>query len=353
MKYFNTLLLVLLTVGFAWGQETAGAKKKKGLPLFEHDEVLEVKLEQNVKALKKDIDEDRTYHPARLTYSDPIQLQEVTLNVSVKTRGKTRRNPRLCDSPPLAIKFNTEETKNTIFRKQKKLKLVTHCKKNKTIFEQYLFQEYLAYRAYNVLTDKSFRVRLVRIAYVDSEGKYKPVTRYAFFIEDEKKMAKRLDGKLDESTQHYWVFQQKDAQILVSVFQFLIGNTDWSIPARHNVKILRVGPKESLYAVPYDFDMSGIVNTSYARPHEKLQDKISSVRTRWYRGLCRKQEEFAPVIALFNERKAALYAVYEDFRLLSGRSGKSTLRYLDDFYEIINKPRKVKKHLVENCKKLK
>jgi hypothetical protein len=141
--------------------------------------------------------------------------------------------------------------------------------------------------------------------------------------------------------------------MLFSVFQFMIGNTDWSIPGRHNVKLIRVGEKRSLYAVPYDFDMSGIVSTHYAAPHRKLSHQIKSVRTRLYRGLCRKQEEFTPVLARFNRKKKEIYALYNHFPLLEDRNKKDTLRYLDAFYKIINKPKSVKRHLVENCRKLK
>jgi hypothetical protein len=344
------LSVFILTAGMAlslsWAQETTTPA------LFEAEDILELTLVQNIKALKKDIDEDRSYHPATLSYSDHND-RTVTLNVSVKTRGKTRRNPRLCDTPPLAVKFKGEDTKGTIFRKQKKLKLVTHCKRTKDIYEQYVLMEYLVYKLYNILTEKSFKVRLVHMTYIDSEGKYKPLTKYAFFIEDEKKMAKRNNGKVDDSKYKYWVFQKKNEQILVSLFQFMIGNTDWSIPGRHNVKIIRAGAENSLYAVPYDFDMSGIIDTAYAKPHEKLLNKIRDVRSRLYRGLCRKQEDFAPVIALFKEKKEEVYALYNNFEHLNSRFRKNTLRYLDDFYEIIDNPRLVKKHLVENCKKLK
>ncbi len=344
-KVFLGFFLLAVLIVFLYGQENPPA-------LFESDEILELTLTQNIKALKKDIDEDRSSHPAHLSYVDR-NGQTVTLKVSVKTRGKTRRNPRLCDSPPLAIKFNTAETKGTIFWKQKKLKVVTHCKKTKGIYEQYLLMEYLVYKLYNILTEKSFRVRLAHITYVDSEGRYQPLKKYAFFIEDENNMAKRNNGQLDESKYQYWVFQKKEEQILLSVFQFMIGNTDWSIPGRHNVKLIRSGPKNMLFAVPYDFDMSGIINASYARPHEKLKDKIKDVRSRLYRGLCRKQEEFSPVIAWFNKKKEEIDALYNNFPLLNTRYKKNTLRYIDGFYEIINNPHLVKKYLVENCKKLK
>ena len=345
LKGMITFFFVIVPVTLSWAQE-------KPPPLFETDEVLELTLVQNIKALKKDIDEDRSYHPAQLSYMDHNN-REVTLNVSVKTRGKTRRDPRLCDSPPLAIKFDPKETKNTPFKKQKKLKLVTHCRKKGEVYEQYILQEYLVYKLYNILTEKSFRVRLVHMTYVDSRDKYKSIKKYAFFIEDEEEMAKRNNGKPDDTRYQFWVLRQKEDQMLFSVFQFMIGNTDWSIPARHNVKLIRVGEKRSLYAVPYDFDMSGIVYTHYSAPHQKLRHQIKSVRSRLYRGLCRKQQEFIPVLARFNKKKEEIYALYNHFPLLEDKYKKDTLRYLDGFYKIINKPKLVKRHLVENCRKLK
>jgi len=194
-------------------------------------------------------------------------------------------------------------------------------------------------------------VRLVHMNYVDSGGKYGPEKRFAFFIESDNGMAARNKGKLDETTGGFWAYYNKEEQVLFSVFQFMIGNTDWSVPGRHNVKIFRAGVGNTLYAVPYDFDMSGIVGARYARPHEKLQYKISDVRTRLYRGLCREQEEFKPVLPRFNEKKGAIYGLYENFSLLDSRYKKATFRYLDEFYTIINSPRLVKKYLVENCRK--
>lgn len=337
------LLLAVLVVGlFGEGEKPS--------VLFESHEVLELTLAQDVKTMKKDVGENRTYHPAQLSYVDGSG-RAVTLNVSIKTRGKTRRNPQLCDSPPLSVKFEPENTKGTLFQDQIKLKLVTHCKRKKELFEQYLLREYLVYRLYNILTPKSFRVRLVHMNYVDSGGKYKPDKRYAFFIESDNDMAGRNNGKPDDTAKGFRAFCNKEEQVMFSVFQFMIGNTDWSVPGHHNVKIFREGTGKTLVAVPYDFDMSGIVNARYARPHEKLQGKIKDVRTRWYRGLCRKQEEFAPVLPRFKKKKEKIYALYENFSLLDKRYKRATFRYLDEFYDIINKPRLVKKHLVENCRK--
>ncbi len=358
------IFLSVVPVMFAGAQEAANQatkekaekkeitkKKKPRAPkLFKSHDLLELTITMDFKELKKDMNEKRGYHPGRLSYTDPVRGPQV-LKVEIKARGKTRRNPRLCDMPPLMIKFDKEGAGDSIFRKQKKLKLVTHCNPVKSKYEQYVLAEYLVYRVYNLLTPKSFRVRLARVTYEDQKGKARGIQKFAFFIENEEKMAKRNNGTLDKTTMKYWFFQAKEEQIMLSVFQYLIGNTDWSIPGRHNVKLLRIGEKGRLYAVPYDFDMSGIVNTSYAKPHEKLQDKIRSVRSRWYRGLCRKKEEFGHIIAYFNKKKKEIYALYENCEFLTAGHRRSTIRYLDEFYDIIDNPRKVKKRLVENCKK--
>ncbi|MCP4152948.1 MAG: hypothetical protein GY757_34770 [bacterium] len=346
--FIGAVLSVMLA-----GQEQIAKKEvstKKNLPpaLFDSDEVVEITFIRDIKAIKKEVrKEERVYHPAQIIYKDPYK-GEITLNVKVKSRGKSRRNPRLCDSPPIAMKFDKKETKGTIFRKQKKLKLVTHCKNKVGIFEQYLLREYTVYKLFNLLTDRSFRVRLVRIKYLGVKKKKGP-TKYGFFIEDAKKMAKRNNGKLDETDTRHWEFDDSGGQILFCVFQFLAGNTDWSIPVRHNLKILDT--EQSLYAVPYDFDLTCLVHTYYAKPDIKLQDRITNVCSRLYRGYCRKKEELSPIFALFNEKKKEIYALYKNSPHFKKKYKKETHRFLDKFYKIINDPKLVKKHFIDSCKK--
>lgn len=319
--------------------------------IFASHDIIDITVSYDIAAVEEDIKEERSLHQGKLSYMDSTG-QEVQLNIQLRTRGKTRRNPMLCDSPPLTIHFNVNETSGTLFRGQDKLKLVVPCKKSRSLFEQYLLQEYLCYRVYNILSPLSFRVQLVRLNHLDTRGKYKSFNQSAFFIESIEQAAQRNNGIEEKSGRNYWFLEDKNEQIKMALFQFLIGNTDWSVAGRHNVKLIQVKPGNQIYALPYDFDMSGIVNARYAQPHEKIQNKITSVRSRLYRGMCRQQEEFSPVVAHFNQKKESIYALYENFPLLNSRSRKNSLRYIDEFYKIINDPSLAKRHLVENCKKL-
>ena len=64
--------------------------------------------------------------------------------------------------PPLFVSFGDETARGTLFEGQTMLPLTTHCRDSSS-YEQYVLKEYLAYRIYNLLTDKSLRVRLARV----------------------------------------------------------------------------------------------------------------------------------------------------------------------------------------------
>ena len=141
----------------------------------------------------------------------------------------------------------------------------------------------------------------------------------------------------------------------VAVFQFLIGNTDISLfqaaPGEdeccHNAKALgsMAGP---VFSVPYDFDMSGIVNTRYSEVNETLG--IRNVRQRLFRGHCVPPDLMARTVQTFQEQKDALYALYMEQAQLDEKVRKKTIEYLDDFYEIIDDDRKVERDIVDDCR---
>ena len=170
-----------------------------------------------------------------------------------------------------------------------------HCR-DRDDDEQNLLEEYLVYRSYYLLTDESFGVRLARITYADGEDDDDPVVRYAFFIEEAEAMAERLGGVYLEVRQALpGSFGAEDA-VRVSVFQYMIGNTDWSMVRFHNTEVLQ--NSEGVYVpVPYDFDWTGFVSARYARPDERL--RIRNVRQRIYRGFCRPNFDFSAVYAQF------------------------------------------------------
>ncbi len=312
--------------------------------LFGEEELIEITLSGSISELMKDRGNDPQYHSLTLRYKNSLNDQ-TQIPVKVKTRGHFRKLKSNCTYPPLLLNFSHEGTKNTLFEKQDKLKLVTACRDDK-----YVIREYLVYKLYNVITPKSFRVRLVRVIFEDTGSKSKnPEPFYGILIEDEDQMAKRnnaasVEGKLVRPEQ-----TQYNDFLIMAVFEYMIGNTDWSVQYLQNVKLISADSAARPYTVAYDFDHAGIVGAPYAMPAAELL--LSSTRERRYRGYCIKDmSQFDPAIAKFNQLKDELYKVYSANAIIDDeRYVKATLKYLDDFYETINNPKKVKKEFQYPC----
>jgi hypothetical protein len=126
----------------------------------------------------------------------------------------------------------------------------------------------------------------------------------------------------------------------------MIGNTDWSLQLLHNIRVLKI-PPGLYYPVPYDFDFSGIIKTPYAAPSPQLP--IRDVRERLYRGACFEMAVFQPVLEQFRQKKDAIYAKYRNLEGLNPRKLAETTKYLDDFYQTIDNPKKVESEFRYIC----
>ena len=314
-------------------------------PLYSSHDILELSLTFDWKELVFDVGDIRSFHNAQLTYFI-TEGDSVSMPVEVQTRGHYRRSRDNCDFPPIRFRFSEEKVVNTLFYGQDKLKLVTHCNDNRKIFTEYLLKEYLAYRIYNLFCDESYKVRLARITYNDSEGKNKQLTRFAFFIEKTEHLASRIGGIELEFSGLPKEVTDAELTLLFSVFQYFIGNTDWSIPALHNVRMIFLpGPK--YVPVPFDFDFSGLVGTYYAIPDPKIP--IESILQRIYRGPCVELETILPVLELFNRKKPEIYSLISDFEYLEPKERAKILRYFDKFYKTLNNDRQLKREFINNC----
>jgi hypothetical protein len=226
--------------------------------------------------------------------------------------------------------------------------MVTHCR---TGNENYLFKEYLIYKLYNVLTDYSFRVRLIKIEYINTYKKTKPINSYAFLIEPVEMLGERTKSTPIEAinlNQKQMIPEMIDR---MAIFFYMIGNTDWSVPNQHNCKVLSpmVFTGESLgVVVPYDFDYSGLVDADYAIPHEGLG--IESVRDRRYMGICRSEDVYINALREFSDKKDQFYKVIDDFTLLSEKERKIMKGYLDSFYSGFDKRNTIVYNLLNQCK---
>ncbi|TAE46713.1 MAG: hypothetical protein EAZ89_19540 [Bacteroidetes bacterium] len=313
--------------------------------LFGPDEALRLDLSFNYKQLIKDKYKDE-YQEASLT----VYLNDstpVTETIRIKARGNFRRS--YCSFPPLMLNFKQADFHPKDLQDLEKLKLVTLCR-NQSSYQQYIFSEYLSYKLYNILTPLSFRVRLVHINLIDLTGKVETQAQYGFLIEEVEDVAAR--AACFELKPEYVPVSQLDRQqtTLMAVFEYMIGNTDWNISNRHNVRILKpTDPNDTrIYPVPYDFDYSGLVNAYYAIPDPLLG--IESVRQRMF-VLCRRQEDLFPVITQFIEKEAEIRRVYEKFPLIDERTRREALAYLDEFYKNIRIPSIVKQEMADRCTK--
>lgn len=297
--------------------------------LFESEEVLQIKISGKINELLNDRGDNPKYHPLTLSYSIK-DSNEISIPVKIKTRGHFRKDRANCNWPPLLINFTKKDVPaSSLFEGQEKLKLVMPCRG-----DEYVVREWLLYKLYNLVTPKSLRARLVRVTMEDIK-KRKQTSFYGILLEDEEQMARRNKVVIVERKMLSPLNTEPDAFLSMAVFEYMIGNTDWSVQFQQNIRLIAKDSFAIPTTVPYDFDHAGLVNAPYAKPAEELEMK--SVMERRYRGYCiTDMKAYDPAITLFNGLKKDFYNVYTSCSLLDAKFIKTATRYLDDFYSTIN-----------------
>ncbi len=312
---------------------------------FTLENPFELNLEFDVKSFIKNKDTEE-YVDARISYYLPDStFMEKT--VLIKPRGNFRLNK--CYLPPIKIKFNDTDYGIEAFNSMGSTKMVSLCKQAGN-FEQYLIKEYLIYKAYEYISEYSLDTYLLKVNFIDSEDKKKPFSSYSFLIEDIDDLASRKNAIKIDNQGLLPVHMERSVMNPLGVFQFMIGNTDWHVPNLHNIKLLKINdvdwPKP--IPVPYDFDYAGIVNANYAIPHESLP--ISSITERYYMGNCMSDEEFEEVRKVFLENKENILNLFGNCELLQSFNSNSSVRYLEDFFEILSNDNLADKWIFDKCK---
>jgi len=338
-KRYSLVYLISLFLSITTVAQTEITNNKG---LFDTEEVLEITLSGAMTKLLRDKSEKPVEYPITLSYKKEDN-EEIDLPIAARTRGNFRRLLGNCSHLPLRLKFSSsEELSNSIFREQRKMKLVMPCRG-----QQYVIHEYLVYKLYNLVTPKGFRVRLVKVKLENNQKKKRKPAVYGILLEEEKQMAKRnkmvsVERKLRPTK------LQRAPFLTMAIFEYLIGNTDWSIQYLQNIKLLAQDSTARPYAVPYDFDHAGIVSAPYAKPSMAL--KLKTIKERRYRGYCSKDlQQFEPILAFYNKLKPEIYDVYQACDLLEEKYKASTIKYLDEFYETINDPEKWQKDFAYPC----
>ena len=276
-----------------------------------------------------------------------------SLPINLQLRGITRRTAEICDFPPLRVDFTAPPPATSVFAGQKRLKLVTHCRSSVSS-QQYVLLEYAAYRLYNILTPRSFRVRLATITYQSEDGRM-IAQRPGFFIEDLKDVAKRNGTTETHAPPRIGLSEESPADAArYALFQHMIANHDWSMLAGpagdeccHNAKL--IGPRGSgtVIPIPYDFDYSGFVDPPYAVPPEQL--KINDVKQRFYRGYCAYN---AYALAAAQQMRAArpqMIAVLSQVPGLDAKAQRKAAAYLDGFFADIATDASVGSKILNRC----
>ena len=341
-----SVLLFLLPAGFL--QADDGQRTPK---LFETDEILPITLT----APWQDLERNRKYqgpYPATIDYKGP-DGRYYTHDLTVERRGIKRQEA--CRIPPVKLRFEKDEVKDTVFRGQDSLKLVTHCQ-NSDRYDQYYLLEMMAYRIYNLINDFSFRVRPLSITYKDSEEN--DADRFGFLIEDDSDVAKRNGLKKLEIPKVSPSRLDSATSSDFALFQLLIGNLDWSAligpdgECCHNAKLVAPRPLkdgDTIWPVPYDFDASGFVDAPYAMPPEGLG--IENVTQRMYRGYCVHNDTLEASRQKILGLEAEIFAVLDSDPRLTDRSKKKASGYLEKYFELLRDDKDFERLVVRRCRK--
>ncbi len=314
-------VLTLLACGHA-GAETAA--------LFSEREILDVTLSGPV---------FRTIKDARTRTERPFVLSANGENheVMVRVRGKSR--VKLCDFPPLRLRFSSRDTAGSVFEGQRKVKLVSHCNSGSRATGAVL-REYAAYRIFTLLSDASYQVRLLRIQYDDTESNRKKwgvgSPQYAFLLEPTDALGARIGGTRLTVPGISLASLDDKQEALVYVFQYLIGNIDWSLVRAtgddnccHNGELFDL--PHTRYVVPYDFDLSRFVSARYKASRSSV--KLRNVPYRAYQGYCLPDATLIEALRAVTAKRGDILAAVEALPVLSARESARSLEYLESFFE--------------------
>ncbi|RPH96321.1 MAG: hypothetical protein EHM68_11400 [Lysobacterales bacterium] len=333
------------------------AQAPAAAPLFASDQPMEISITADFPSLCRPREtEECAFTPSRLEYRDESGRKR-SIPIQIKIRGGWRSLSQNCSVPLLWVNFESSDVAGTPFEGQSQLPLTTHCGKGFSLeptvrairrsdYEQYLLREFLGHRLYNLITDRSLRVRLLRIAYPKPGSDNSGVGHYAFFSEHFDSLAARLGAeRLPRGSFDHTRLDAQSAATL-ALFQYMIGNTDWSIARERNTMLLRFAGDRQV-PVPYDLDMSGLVNAAYAGPAPGLP--IDEVRERYFLGYCQPGTEWEPLFEQLAAQQPAIMSMAEGIPGLSRNSRKSAAAFLRGFFEVIASPEQRRDRIVHAC----
>ena len=331
--YFIIFLCVNLTVA---------QTPQKSDQLFADQLPMSIKLGYSNKEMNRKTD-DSTYITTTMEYLHDGKWASIEVNL--RARGNFRRAE--CYFPPIKMKIKKDQYAGTIFDGNKTMKLVLPCKIESENNDNVL-QEFIAYKIYEKISPYHFKTRRVDIEFNEPKGKkVKNFQLKGFLIEDDKRVAKRHTGKVFERYVHTMAMQHLTS-VHNAFFQYLLGNTDFSVAYQHNGKLLYID--KQIIPLPYDFDMTGWVNPSYATVNTTLG--ISSVQERKYRGFKREQKYFDQVRQQLIDQKEEMMNMVASYEgeFNDSKEYKNMFDFMEAFYEVLEDDKKFQKSIVDQAR---
>lgn len=314
--------------------------------LFYKEEPLELTLKLDLKQLQRSR-RDEKYQDAEMT-CHVNESFDLTHPVRVKTRGIYRRDN--CTYPPFWLNIRHAGIEADSLREVVKMKMVVRCRSSKQ-YDPYVLREFLAYKIFNLITPFSYRVRLIRLRYIDTGRKNEETLDWAFLIEPDELMEKRLRGKMIKSDQLSMRTVNPHVMDQVAMFQYMIGNGDYSVTGRHNLRIIALedpDQPQGFLVIPYDFDYTGLINAHYAVPGEGLP--INSVRERYFLGPCRSDDIFKEVLEEFSTYYDPIISYLEGFDYLEQEEREDMIEYIKDFYRQAGRDDFIRHNIASTCR---
>ncbi len=268
---------------------------------------------------------------------------ELSLPMQIRARGNIRK--QVCYYPPIRINLKKTDLANAGFKKFDKLKFVLQCRDNKT-GEAYLEKEFLIYELYASIDSHHVRTKMVELQFWEGEDLKK--TLDGFLVEEEEHFAKRLNGTVLEKGNIMSASLQRDHYLKMVFFQHMIANTDWTIPNKHNVEIVKLPQYPRVLAIPYDFDYAGLVGASYAIPHTSLP--IANIKQRYFMGFQVTEQEAKATCDYFLSIKDQFLSIVDNASYLDDRDRDDAKKFIEDFYKNFESDKKIVKTYVTKKK---
>jgi len=286
---------------------------------------------------------EKTYVPAKVILVTAGR-DSIRLDAKVRTRGHMRLD--ICSFPPLKLKFDKGELSDHKLSPQDEMDIVNHCEESDT-HDQLLLKEYLAYKLWELVSPYYFKVQLIRLHYLKTDGSQAHGTAYAFLMENTDELVERLGGRRNKTPVISTSAVERESMLRVALFEYMIGNTDWYITNRHNLEFVAIPGFKVLVPIPYDFDYSGLVSAPYAAHHESID--LPSVTSRYYQGWCASEEEVRNVLKSFLDQKEKILSTPHHIQGLNEKSVAYTITYLKSFFDVIENPKKLDNLIIHHC----